>query len=162
MAVAGLGAEGLYGLLMGAILHSYISSIPPPPKKAHHTPSATISRPPPQEPEEAVPEASAPVAEDVQQALEVASPSASPALEVAIPTYMTALHFQLGGIKRVCKCWVEGCTEGPLTSCVTICTHVCREHFGVRLVCPSCAKTFFQFGHPQASQENSVICNLKS
>ena len=43
-AVAGSEAEGLYGLLRGAMSHSPMSSIPPPPKKCHHTPTATISK----------------------------------------------------------------------------------------------------------------------
>ena len=47
------------------------------------------------------------------------------------------------GIKRVYKCWVEGCTEGLSTSHATICAHVHREHLGVWLACPSCNKTFF-------------------
>ena len=66
LAMAGLEAECLYRLLRGAISHSPISSIPPPPKRAHHTPSITISKPPPQEPEEAIPKASTPVAEVVE------------------------------------------------------------------------------------------------
>ena len=49
-AVAGSEAEGLYGLLRGAISHPSISSAPPPPKKACHIPSTTVSHPPPQEP----------------------------------------------------------------------------------------------------------------
>ena len=138
VAVAGSEAEGLHGLLRGAISHSSISSIPPSPKKPCHTPCATISKLPPQEPEEAVPEASTPVVEDVKQAPE----AAHPALEVAIPAHMAPLHLQLEGIKRVYKCRVEGCTEGPSTSHAAICAHVPREHLGMRLACPSCAKTF--------------------
>ena len=116
---------------------------PTPPKKACHTPSTTVSRLPHQESEEAVPEASAPVAKDVKQVPEAASPAASPAIEVAIPAQMTPLLLQLGHIKRVYKCQVEGCTEGPITSHAAICTHVHREHVRVRLVCPFCANAFF-------------------
>ena len=43
VAVAGSKAEGFYGLLQGAMLHSSVSPVPPPHKKVHHTPSATIS-----------------------------------------------------------------------------------------------------------------------
>ena len=86
--------EALYGLLMGAILHSSISSIQPPPTNPHYTPSATTSKPSPQDPEEAVPKAFAPVAEVMEQ--RVAAPAVSPALEVAIPTQMTPLCLQLG------------------------------------------------------------------
>ena len=97
--VAGLEAEGLYGLI-GEPYH-----IPPyPPSHPHPTNLATPHLPPslrhpPQEPEEAVPEASAPVAEDVKQALEAAPPAASPALEVTIPTHMTPLCLQLGAVR---------------------------------------------------------------
>ena len=143
MAVAGLEAESLYRLLKGAILHFPVSSVPPPPKKPCHTPSGSVSKPPHQEPEEAVPEASAPVAEDVEQAPEAAPPAVSPSLELAIPTHMTPLYLQLVGIKRVYKWQGEGCTEGLSTACAAICAHVHREHLGVRLVCPSCAKTLF-------------------
>ena len=64
-------------------------------------------------------------------------------LQVAIPAHMISLHLQLGGIKRMYKCQVEGCMEGPSTSHAAICIHVHREHLGVGLACPSCAKTFF-------------------
>ena len=47
------------------------------------------------------------------------------------------------GIKRVNKCQVKGCSEGPSTSCATICVHVHKDHLEVSLVCPSCCKTFF-------------------
>ena len=100
-AVAGLEVEGLYRLLRGAISQSSISYIPPPPKRPCHTPSATISKPPSQEPEEAVPKSSTPVAEVMEQALEVTTPAVSPALEVAIPTQMRPLHLLLG-VSRGC------------------------------------------------------------
>ena len=38
---------GFYGLLRGAMLHSFVSPAPSPHKKICHTPSATISHPPP-------------------------------------------------------------------------------------------------------------------
>ena len=74
-AVAGSEAEGLYGLLRGAISHPSISSAPLPPKKACHSQSATISHPPPQELAGAVPKASDPATKDVEQALEAVSPA---------------------------------------------------------------------------------------
>ena len=123
-------------ILLPHVLH------PTPTQKCHHTPSATISTPPPQEPEEAAPEASIPVVGEVELALEVPTSAVSQALEVAIPAHMAPLHLKLGGIKRVYKCWMEGCSKGPSTSCATICARVCRDHLGVRLVCPSCTKTF--------------------
>ena len=68
-----------------------------PPKKHCHTPSATTSKPPPQEPEETVPEVSAPVVREVELASEAPSSAVSQALEVDISTHMTPLHLQLGG-----------------------------------------------------------------
>ena len=61
-------------------------------------PSTTIPKAPHQEPEEAIPEASTPVAEDVKQALEASPPAASPALEVAIPAHMTPFTFSWGAL----------------------------------------------------------------
>ena len=141
-AVAGSEAEGLYRLLTEAISYSSMSSAPSSPKKWHHIPTATISKPPSQEPEEVAPEGSVPAVKVVELTLEVPSSTASPALEVTIPAHMTPLHLQLGGIKRVYKCWVEGCSVGPSTSQATICVYVCRDQLGVRLACPSCAKAF--------------------
>ena len=71
---------------------------------------------------------------------EVPTPAAPEALDVAIPTHMTPLHLELGGIKRVYKCQVEVCTEGPSTSHGAICTHVYRDHLGVRLAYPLVTK----------------------
>ena len=59
-----------------------------------------------------------------------------------------------GGIKRVYKCQVEGCSEGPSTSHATICVHVHRDHLGVRLACPSCTKTFLN--------SDALRCHKKS
>ena len=128
---------GFYGLLRGAMSHSSVSSAPPPHKKVHHTPSATISHPPPQESKE--PEAPGPA----EQALESTSSTAPSVLEGEIPVEMQPLCIQLGGIKRVYRYQVEGCREGPSTSCATICTHVCKVHLGMGLVCPLCNKSFF-------------------
>ena len=49
LAVAGLEAEGLYGLLRGVLSHSSMSSASPPPKKCNQAPTATVSKLPPQE-----------------------------------------------------------------------------------------------------------------
>ena len=89
------------------------------------------------------PEVSAPMDIKAELALKASSSAGSQALEVAIPAHMIPLHLQLGGIKRVYKCWVEGCTEGLSTSHAAICAHVCREHLRMSLTCPSWAKTFF-------------------
>ena len=69
--------------------------------------------------------------------MESASPAALPASEEAIPVHMQPLCIQLGGVKWVYRCQVEGCREGPSTSHATICAHVCKVHLGVGLVCPS-------------------------
>ena len=110
MAVAGSEVEGFYGLLRGAMLHSSMSSVPPPPKKVCHTPSATISHPSPQESQE--PEAPGPA----EQALELTSLTAPLVSEGEIPANMLPLCIQLEGVKRVYRCQVEGCREGPSTS----------------------------------------------
>ena len=68
---------------------------PTPPTKCHHTQSATISKPPPQEPE-AVPGASAPGVKESKLALEVPSTDVSQTLEVVIPAHMAPLCLQLG------------------------------------------------------------------
>ena len=92
--------------------------------------------------EEQTPEASTPTVMRSELALEAPSLATPEALEVAIPAHMTPLHLQLGDIKRVYKCWVKDCREGPSTSHATICVHVHRDHLGVGLACPSCNKTF--------------------
>ena len=149
VAVTGSEVEGFYGLLRAAVSHSSLPTSSPPPKKTHHAPPSTISHPPPQESKE--PEASVPA----KQALESTSSTAPSVLEREIPANMQPLHIQLGGIKRVYRCQVEGCREGPSTSHATICTHMCRVHLGVGLVCPLCNKSFFNPWHIQASQEES-------
>ena len=136
-AVAGSDVEGFYGILRGPMLHSSMSSVPPPPKKVCHTSSATISHPPPQESQES--EAPGPA----EQAPELTSLTAPSVSEGEIPANMQPLHIQLGGVKRVYRCQVEGCREGPSTSRATICAHICKAHLGVGLVCPLCNKSFF-------------------
>ena len=79
----------------------------------------------------------------LELALEVPSPAAPEALEVAIPAHMTPLWLQLWDIKGAYKCQIEGYTEGPSSSHAAICAHIHRQHLGVRLACPSCNKTFF-------------------
>ena len=112
--------EGFYRSLRGAIAHPPISSAPPPHKKACHSPSATVSHLPPQEPTSITPEASESAAQVTEQASEAASPAAPPAPEEALLTNMQPLHIQLGHVKRVYRCQVEGCKEEPSTSHATI------------------------------------------
>ena len=57
--------------------------------------------------------------------------------EVTIPAEMALLHINIDDTKHIYHCWVEGCWEGPLTSCTTICAHVCQAHLGMKLSCPS-------------------------
>ena len=133
--MAGSEVDSFYGLLGGAMSHSSMSSAPPPPKKVCHTPSATISHPPPQESQE--PKAPGPA----EQRPESTSLTAPSVLEIL--ANMQLLCIQLGGIKRVYRCQVEGCREGLSTSSATICTHVHRVHLGVGLVCYLCNKSFF-------------------
>ena len=105
IAVAGSEVEGLCGLLRGAISHYPMSYAQPPSRKCYHTPTATISKPLPQEARgSCIHEASTPAAREAKLALEVPSSAASQVLEVAIPGHMTPLCLQLGGVKRVYKC----------------------------------------------------------
>ena len=124
VAVTGSEAEGFYGLLRGAVLHSSIPTSSPPPKKTCCAPSTTVSHPPTQESKE--PEASAPA----EQGLESASSTLPSVLKGEIPADIQPLCIQLGGIKRVYWCQIEGCKEGPSTSCATICAHMFRVHLG--------------------------------
>ena len=106
-------------------------------KKPQFAPSVTISQPPPQE-------STGPnISEPAGQATGPASSAVPPAPEEAILVHMQSLRIQVGGIKRVYKCWVKDCKEGPSTSRATICAHIRKVHLGVRLVCPLCGKTFF-------------------
>ena len=135
-AVAGSEVEGFYGLLRGVTLYSHPVPSQPPIKKPHFAPSTTISQPPQ---ESTGPE----VSEPAGQATGPASSAVPPAPEEAIPNHMQPLRIQVRSIKRVYKCWVEDCKEGPSTSWATICAHIRKAHLGVRLVCPLCGKTFF-------------------
>ena len=68
---------------------------PTSPKKAHHILFTTVSHLPMQEPTGVTPKASNPVAKEVEQALE----AASPASEKALPANMQPLCIQLGASK---------------------------------------------------------------
>ena len=150
-AVTGSEAKCFYGLLRGAVLHSSLPTSSPPPKKTCCAPSFTISHLPPQESKE--PEASA----LAEQALESASLTVPPVLEEEIPANMQPFCIQLGSIKRVYRCQVEGCREGPSTSHATICAHVWRVHLGVGLECPLCNKSFF---NPDTFRHHKKSCKL--
>ena len=65
LAVAGSEAEGLYRLLQGALSHSSASMAQPPVKRHQQPPTATVSKPSPQESEHIDLESSAPIAEGV-------------------------------------------------------------------------------------------------
>ena len=99
MVVAGLEAEGLYGLLRGALSHSLMSSVPPPSKRHCQAPTATISKLPPQESGEVEPKPSAPAAEEGILAQKAPSLAISQALEIAIPAHMTPLCLNEGTSK---------------------------------------------------------------
>ena len=135
-AVTNSEVEGLYGLLRRAVTHSSLS-MSSPPKKSCHAPYSFIPHLPPQEPKE--PEASGPA----EQALESTSLTAPSVMEGEIPANMQPLCIQWGGIKRVYRCQVEGCREGPSTSQATICAHIYKVHLGVGLVCLLYNKSFF-------------------
>ena len=96
MVVAGSKAEGLYRLLRGALSHSPRSMAQPPTKRCHQAPTTTVSKPPPQEPEEVEPEYSAPVAEGGLLAQDTPSLKA---LEVAIHANMAPLCLNVEGSK---------------------------------------------------------------
>ena len=136
-AVAESEAEGLYGLLKGVALYSHPVPYQPPTKKPHFASSTTISQPSPQESTEPK------ISEPIGQATGPASSAVPPAPGETILAHMQSLRVQVGGIKRVYKCQVEDCKEGPSTSRATICAHIRKVHLGVRLVCPLCGKTFF-------------------
>ena len=106
--VIGSEAEGLYGLLRGAVAHSSLSTSSPPPKKTHHAPFSFIPHLPPQEPKE--PKASIPT----EQALESIS-STAPSVGREIPANMQPFVISWG-CQEGYRCQVEGCREGPLTS----------------------------------------------
>ena len=137
--------------MRGLVSHPSTSSASPLHKKVCHTPSTTIPHLPPQE--STGPE----VSDSAGQAVESASPAVLPASEKVIPANMQPLCIQLGDIKQVYRCQVEGCREGPSTSHATICVYVCKVHLGVGLVCPSCSRSFFNlntFQHHKKSHMN--------
>ena len=122
-AVAGSEAEGLYGLLKGVTSYPHPASSHPPIKKPHLSPSTTITQSPLHK--STGPEVSDPVG----QATVSASLAATP--EEDIPAHMQPLRVQVGGIKCMYQCQVEGCKEGPSTSQATISAHVRKVHLGV-------------------------------
>ena len=136
-AVMGSKAEGLYGLLRGGTLHSnHILSQPPPSRPCPH-PKSPVPQKLPQE--STGPKVSDPIGP--------ASMSA-PAATISVPegdllADIQPLRIQLEGAKRVYKCQVEGCKEGPSTSRAAICVHMRKVHLGVGLVCLLCSKSFY-------------------
>ena len=102
LAVAGSEGEGLYRLLRGAVSHSPMSSIPSPPKNCCHVPTANISKPPPHEAEETVPEVPAPAVKEVELASGAPSSAVTLTMEVAIPhphgTPLLAVRGHQGGL----------------------------------------------------------------
>ena len=62
--------------------------------------------------------------------------------EEAITAVMELLRINVGYTKWVYCCHVEGCTEGPSTSQVAICSHMHQAYLGTKLSCPSCLQTF--------------------
>ena len=135
--MTGSEEEGLYELLRGAVVHSSLSTSSPPPKKTCHAPFSFFPHLPPQKPKE--PEASV----SAEEALESTSSTVPSVYEREIPANMQPLCIKLRGIKRVYRCQVEGCREGPSISHATICAHVHKVRLGVGLVCPLCNKSFF-------------------
>ena len=122
VAVAGSEAEGLYGPLTGAMLHSSMSFGPSQPKRTWSLQSCNRR----------CKTGTRSCLFHCTRDSRGGHPSQH---DTPLPTG--------GGVKRVYKCWVEGCKEGPLTSHATICAHVCRVHLGVGLMCSSCTKAFF-------------------
>ena len=145
VAVADSEVEGFYGLLMGVVSHPSISSASPPHKKVCHGLSTTVSHLPPQK------SMGTEVPDSTGQAMEPASPAVLPASEEVIPAHLQSLCIQLGGIKQVYRCQVEGYRGGPSTSCATICANMHKVYLGVGLVCPFCSKSFF---NPDTSHMN--------
>ena len=90
-AVAGLEAEGIYGLLKGVTLCSHLLLSQPPLKRSHLTPSSSISQLPSQGSTGS--EASDPAGQ--------ATVSASPAPEGDIPAHMQPLRIQMG-VQSMC------------------------------------------------------------
>ena len=109
----------------------------------HHFPSS------PQEPME--PEASVPT----EQALESTS-STAPSVGRKIPANMQPLCIQLGSIKHVYQCQVEGCREGPSTSHATICAPHAKDIPGSGVGVHPLQQVLFQPLHLQVPQERSL------
>ena len=116
---------------------------------SHHI----LSQPPPSRPQ---PHPKSPVPQKLPQestgpkVLDPVGPTSTSALVATIsvpegdlPADMQPLRIQLGGAKRVYKCQVEGCKEGPSTSQAAICVHVRKVYLGVGLVCLLCSKSFY-------------------
>ena len=139
VAVTGSEAEGLYGLLRGAVTHSSLSTSSPPPKKTCHIPFSFIPHLPPQEPKE--PEASV----SAEWALESTSSTAPSVLERVIPTEMQPLHIQLGASRGFTdvRLRVAGRDHQPLELPFAFAL-ICTRYMGVGLVCPQCNKSFFK------------------
>ena len=63
-------------------------------------------------------------------------------MEANVPTVMAPLHVNMSDTQWIYCCQVKGCPEGPLSSCVAICTQVHHTHLGMKLMCPFCPVTF--------------------
>ena len=125
MVVAGLEAEGLYGLLRGALSHSPMSLAPPPSKRHCQAPTATISKLLSQESGEVEPKPSAPAAEEGILAQKTPSLAISQALELAFPTHMMPLFLNVGTSKGFTNTRLEGAVRDhppPGLSYVLMCT----------------------------------------
>ena len=97
-AVAGLEAEGFYGLLRGAIAHPLTSSALSASMKACCAPSTTVSHPPSQE--STGPEVSKPATGIAEQALEGCLPSCLASFRGSSPHPHASPSHSAGGIKE--------------------------------------------------------------
>ena len=148
MLVAGSEAEGFYGLLRGAMSHSSISPAPPPHKKVCHTPSATLPSAPSGVHRTWCPWSCRPGNEGCLSSCSLQLQRRPFLLD------MQPLHIQLGGIKWVYWCQVEGCKEGPSTSHATICAHMYARCTWGGVGVPLLQQIFFQPRHFLAPQES--------
>ena len=143
-AVAGSVNKGLHDLLQGVLTQPEFSTSVslPPPKRCRWVPTATIFTQSTQEPKAT---ASDPLVQELKGACWSRGPSLTvpQPKEATIPAEMATLCINVGDTKQIYHCQVEGCPEGPLSSNVTICAHVCQAHLGMKLSCPSCPSTFF-------------------
>ena len=112
--VRGITENFLWNLEGSSISHSHFLC-PTPPKNAILPQPPLSPKLPPQESGKVTSEVSDPADSKAELALEASTAAELQASEVAIPAHMIPLHLQLGGIKRVYRCQVEGCTEGPST-----------------------------------------------